>query len=435
MCLKEITIGGFRNLRKTTISFEKPITALIAPNNYGKSNLLDGIEFFDKIIHASKENRKILLHTAHAIPINKYIDNANFFCEVTFDVSLNKKNYTIKYSIELQWPKTKSKESGKIINETFSYKEIKQNSKFKVFLRRNNSQLLYISSEQGRCDTASNVDSYELGLEKLLNYDNLFYVDILKKVYSMRYINSKLLNVDFFVGGINISSKKDGLNIFDESNLATFLYYLKTNKKDKFELLINSIKSLIPNIEQITPMELDLKKLANEEKDGFAPFLLPEKLYDIRIKEHNNNQSTSIKYVSTGTKRILSILSLIIGQCDENIVLVGLEELENSIHPVLLQKLLIILDQVSDKTKLLITSHSPTLTQYLSLETMYCGIPNSKSIAIFNSFRKTKTNTILKEASDTNLSIGEYIFDFLLQEETNKDSLLEYFDIDGELLL
>lgn len=44
MEVKNITIGGFKNLAKTKIELNK-ITALVSPNNYGKSNFLLAINF------------------------------------------------------------------------------------------------------------------------------------------------------------------------------------------------------------------------------------------------------------------------------------------------------------------------------------------------------------------------------------------------------
>lgn len=43
MKLKQIMLDGYRNMDSTTISFYSPITALVSPNSYGKSNLFSGI--------------------------------------------------------------------------------------------------------------------------------------------------------------------------------------------------------------------------------------------------------------------------------------------------------------------------------------------------------------------------------------------------------
>ena len=44
MKIKSISVGGFKNLKRSTIQLNN-ITAIISPNNYGKSNLLEAIDF------------------------------------------------------------------------------------------------------------------------------------------------------------------------------------------------------------------------------------------------------------------------------------------------------------------------------------------------------------------------------------------------------
>ena len=44
MKIKSVTVGGFKNLDKTKLLLDN-ITAIISPNNYGKSNLLEAIDF------------------------------------------------------------------------------------------------------------------------------------------------------------------------------------------------------------------------------------------------------------------------------------------------------------------------------------------------------------------------------------------------------
>ena len=52
MKMQSIAIDGFKNLSDVTIKFDK-ITALVALNNFGKSNVLKGIDYALKFIKAS----------------------------------------------------------------------------------------------------------------------------------------------------------------------------------------------------------------------------------------------------------------------------------------------------------------------------------------------------------------------------------------------
>ena len=44
MKLKSVTVSGFKNLKMTTLDLNS-IIAIVSPNNYGKSNLLEAIDF------------------------------------------------------------------------------------------------------------------------------------------------------------------------------------------------------------------------------------------------------------------------------------------------------------------------------------------------------------------------------------------------------
>ena len=76
------------------------------------------------------------------------------------------------------------------------------------------------------------------------------------------------------------------------------------------------------------------------------------------------------------------------------IPLLLLEELENSVHPRLLQNLLTAIVQLAGDTKVLITSHSPYLIKYLEPTKMKFGIPTELGVADFRSLKPNKVATI-----------------------------------------
>ena len=69
MKIQAVLIDGFKNLSNVNISFEK-ITALVALNNFGKSNVLAAIDFGLKFIKASIEDKANMMSNANLIPIN-----------------------------------------------------------------------------------------------------------------------------------------------------------------------------------------------------------------------------------------------------------------------------------------------------------------------------------------------------------------------------
>lgn len=57
MKIQAVLIDGFKNLSNVRISFDN-ITALVALNNFGKSNVLSGIDFGLAFIKSSIEDKK-----------------------------------------------------------------------------------------------------------------------------------------------------------------------------------------------------------------------------------------------------------------------------------------------------------------------------------------------------------------------------------------
>jgi predicted ATPase len=193
-------------------------------------------------------------------------------------------------------------------------------------------------------------------------------------------------------------------------------------------LLKESIKSLLPNIEDFEPIEIDLKDEFEFESDSEKiPYELPEKLYDIRVKEYSNNQQTTIANISSGSKKIFYVLAMAMAGELNKIPLITFEEVENSIHPALLQRLLIIIDALCDTTKILITSHSPYLIKYLEIDDILIGIPSTDGVARFRKIKKSKQSKLMNFAIEEENSIGDFIFDKLLD---NSDDFFQEFIIE-----
>ena len=430
MKILEVTIGGYKNLEETTIMFSGGgITALVAPNNYGKSNFLESLDFAYDFLQGLPDKKKKMMKYYPAIPINNNLATAKFHFGIKFTTIFNNEEYFAEYWFEFDWEKNKNQLGSKIVAESL---KIKKNvtGKFTTIIKRNNNTAFYQSSPTGRCDKKVEITSNNLVVNKLVNDDNLYYNQIIKSLLLLQFTINELMDIEPAFSGIQLSSK-DSLVIEKElengHNVSKFLYSLRKRNYSIYQILLNSVKDLLPEIEDIEPQEIDLKMKDNDELKN-VPFTFPEKIYDLRIKEKNNNQTTSIKYVSRGTKRILLILATAVFAHENNIQLLAYEELENSIHPSLLQRLLIILKELVPNLTILISSHSPYLIQYLPIEKIYLGVPNKKSIAVFKKIKKVKYKAFYKNALDENITIGDYLFDFLLDKELHLQDINEFFE-------
>ena len=102
MRIKSVTVGGFKNLSKSKLELEN-ICAIVSPNNYGKSNLLEGIEFGIDFIHASRKSRKNMMSWVKGIPLCPALENSEYTFEVEFeDESLGDYKF-VKYGYAFKW--------------------------------------------------------------------------------------------------------------------------------------------------------------------------------------------------------------------------------------------------------------------------------------------------------------------------------------------
>lgn len=64
-------------------------------------------------------------------------------------------------------------------------------------------------------------------------------------------------------------------------------------------------------------------------------------------------------------------------------------------------------------TSLLLTSHSPYLTQYLKPEKVYVGVPNEDGVAYFRKMRPSKVKGAVAAAYNHGFGLGEYLFSLM----------------------
>ena len=123
--------------------------------------------------------------------------------------------------------------------------------------------------------------------------------------------------------------------------------------------------------------------------------------------------------MSDGAKRVFLLLLCLLLADINGLSLIAIEEAENSIHPSLLQSYLRVISQFLGECIVIITSHSPYIIQYLELSNIYIGLPNPKGMAKFFKVRQSMQKALINEASNVDISVGDYIFDLLSGSEND----------------
>lgn len=445
MKIKSIMVGGFKNLAKSKIEFEG-IAALLAINNYGKSNLLEAIDFGMDFINAQPRERKNMMGYTKAIPLTPTTQDQEFF----FEINLSEPNlgeYThIKYGYSFVW--YRDDRSGARITDEWLDARCSESVRYTSYIKRAKQQ--YRKCKNTQSFKSISLDSNQLAIDILPLIQDIEIGQVAACLHSMDYricssldLRSKFQPIPFEY----ITDQAGQAVAFDDDDIPRALYSLKINYPDKYNLFEDAVFTLFPEFSKIIVSAVDASAVAQQEihsiqmviKDGKLaqseidhlqpPVKLKEELYRLIIVSKHLNQPLSIANMSAGTKRVIWLLANIFIAACANINVIGIEEIETSIHPKLLKSLLEILSDTAGDTCIILSSHSPYLIQYLKATNLYIGVPNDNGVANFRRIKKSKAKQLISISRDQDMSIGEFVFDTLTKERYS--SMLEQYLEDG----
>jgi predicted ATPase len=425
MKIKKIVIEGIKNIQKCELEFNG-LTALVSFNNYGKSNVLNAIKFANQFIAALPALKKNLMGNTNFVPINNITATSDFKFYIEYSDNINGESYDISYNYSFEWIKDDS--SGqKILTEMLKFKKSLE-PQYSSYMVRENEKGKYRTALTGRANKDIFIDENELLINKLSNYDELFYIGVINSILRLDFsINtfydaSTAFNFNPILAGDII---EDDFHISIENDISKLFYTMKNKYPSKYELVKNTFIDIFPQIDYIEPLSQPLNLKVKSSPN--TPFTFKDTIYTIFVKEKHNNQPLPFEYLSKGTQRVFVTLVSAALSSLGNIALIAFEELENCVHPKLFQRLLDVLTQMAEDTNMVITSHSPYMLQYLPLNNIYLGVPNKDNLAIFKKIRPIKQRGIMSEASSAGVSTGEYLFDFLIECEEDEELITEYF--------
>ena len=422
MRIDRISIGGYRNIEYSNIKIQQ-LTALLAPNNYGKSNVMDAVMFASAFIHGNTETRRQMMNDFTCISINSKIATKPFFFEIEGSFNLD---YGFIYNFSFEWGKQNlnntAGEAGTIIGEYFGIKDnTKEKPKYRKVIHRTKESAMYDST--GRCNKIIPISADELVLVKLSNIDSWQFLSLAKDLLSINVgsVDTIADPKQHFLPKKMVTA--DGVQLVYDG-FTQYLYQLKQEDERVFDVLVSILTTLVPTIQTVQPVRFGSK---SKQVDKDAPYELPD-LYDVYVKEKPNNQATPFRFLSTGSMRVLFLLTSIIYANKRGTQILMVEELENSIHPDLLQSLLKAIPMLSGETKLLFTSHSTHLAKHLTYEQLYVGLPSDDGLVDFRTIKPTKLKSVLKIAAAGEMALGEYLFELMLNAEDDRNLIDVFFE-------
>ena len=232
--------------------------------------------------------------------------------------------------------------------------------------------------------------------------------------------------------------------MFDDDDLPRALYRLKLADPERFETFRYAVLALFPDFEDISVNAYEVRQetkdrlgffgatVSPEGADGLrsdgVPFHIRDELYKVSVSSRHLNQPVNISMMSTGTKRMIWLIANVVIAGRQGASLIGVEEIETSIHPRMIQELLEIIDENLGNTGMIVTSHSPYLIQYLKPRCLYVGVPNEEGIASFKKVRDQAMPSLMKAARERGFGFGEYLFSLMSSDEDGALVLSSYLE-------
>jgi len=407
MKISKICVTGFTNVAHAQIELSG-MNALIAPNGYGKSNVLKALEFGASMIAGTPAQRERLLQNEAYQPVNMHNFHMPYRLEVEGTVLLQDEEMMFCYGFSADW------ERKIITEEVLKVKRLTEQRYRSLILREASESFVYLPSAGQRCNKQVAIGSLDLAVVLLATNEKLFYKPLLEVVAALQIPRLESLeNPDYYFS----TDRNHTVDFLGGRTVNEYIYRLMVERPDDYALLQDGILSLNRNLESFTPVEAKLG-------EG-----IDNTVYDIRIKDKHIAQETSISRISAGSKRIIFLFTIAMTANMCGIPLLLLEEPENSVHPKLMENLLLLLGSYAEDTKVLLTSHSPYLMRYMNSRNLWFGLPNEEGLAHFAQLKEKKRKLVHRCASEMELTVGEYMFDFMLDIEDRPEKVEDFFEV------
>ena len=442
MKLKSVTVAGYKNLKKTRIILDG-IAAIISINNYGKSNLLEAIDFGSDFMVSNQKERKQMMRWGRGIPINRKNDEDNFLFEIEFeDEELGEYRF-VKYGYSFSWYRDDG--LGQCIVDEWIDTRPSESVRFTSFLKRKEGK--YRKSKDTISFRKITLEEGQLAIDVLSTIEGIEIAPIIRIIRSFDYhvCSSLDLGDRYQPTPIEyIDDTNDNAVSFDDRDVPRALFMMKQMYPEKYQLFLEAVFTLFPDFTSVSvhPYEIKNKddshlsvviadntgkvEAIQEEKE--IPFRIKDEIYKITISSKHLNQPINMAMMSTGTKRVFWLLANVFIASSKGLSLIGIEELETSIHPRLMKGLLEILDEALENTCLIVSSHSPYLVQYFKPDRLYVGEPNDNGMAIFSKIKSSKSRMLINAARDNGMTPGEYLFELMSGDKDSAEVLSYYLE-------
>lgn len=354
--LKELKIENYKSLRSIVLT-PSNFNVFIGANGSGKSNLGDCFDFLRLVYNSGLEA---------AVGTKGGFENIAFR-----KIKRTKLPISFEVNVELPFRRIQRKRGMLQINHQFkfaaksgtirsSFRIIEESIRIKAFdgpelqeevhVWRQGDRLKFEKIfELPQANSSLSNDFRELEYyakhETELESTSLFAIEIGRFTPSFRLINRFLSGIRVYQIAPSVSrtagtpTSHPELGKYGE-NLPTVVDQLKHSRKPVWESIMAAMRSIIPDLLEISVVYTDTRRLG------------------LTFKEQGVGRPWSVDEISDGTIQTLALLTAV---NDPQASLLFVEEPENSVHPWAIRNFAMICRSTSKSTQTFVTTHSPVL--------------------------------------------------------------------------
>lgn len=406
--LHRLQVANFRSLQMVDVRLSD-FNVLVGPNAAGKSNLLEVIQFLgdttrldllgaikrhggyrrirfrggDTSNDGGSKPRTLRAQTPRRVRIR--VD-----AQVTQHASENALDeYTLEFWVGRTYQAGASEAAGAIDflkrSEAFKFKRTKGRGR-RIRVSGQRVEVVDDGRQDPHRSPLASTSAALSTLPRMTEAEGAVQVRALAQLFS----TFRVYNVDV-AKAIHASSLTGDQSLdSDASNLAAFLEHLRRTDEDRFLRLQEDLAYIVPGIRRI-----DVQAVGG----GSDAYL-------VSLEEFGLSSLTSLADASFGTVRALALLAMLHDPSPPRLTCV--EEIDHGLHPYALDRIIERLREASERTQILIATHSPALVNRLEPhELIVC---ERDPVTGASRIPAIDPHVVAKMSSEDELQLGELWF-------------------------
>lgn len=337
MRIETLSIRGYRALRDVTMKDLTPLTVLCGANGSGKSTFIDVFAFLHETFTVGLRQAWDKRNRMEGIRSRGYAGNVAFELKYRAPDESGKERL-VTYALEIG----ETRYLPVVVSERLTWSVSPGSGRPK--------QILAFAQGHGHVfDESTDSEATEsLASSDLLAVSALGQMQRHPRVKALRdfitgwylsYLNADATRATTVAGPeTRLSQSGD--------NLANVIQYYQETHPDVLEEIFTDLSQQVPRLENVLPMTM------------------PDGRLLLRLKDRPFDEPILSRFTSDGTLRLLAYLTIL--HDPDPPAVIGIEEPENQLHPKVVPLLADNIRQMSGRSQVLVTTHSPEFLTDLS---------------------------------------------------------------------